>query len=326
MKKTDTTLVPDIKPAPIKERSSLGVVELVLDEGQTLKAHGVVYGVEHQISGDGFEATLFLDQYSQRIKIKNHQAADAEGFERMVLKIRWIAGANGFDKITCMASRGDWQKFLGHGYMLEALVKYYHNGEDAFVVSEFRSQERLTSNCLMDETLLIEKIVSQPIPEKDRAAPEGYEFRLARREDIPGLISLYQDVFETYPSPLIYETYLETVFQSQSLYAVCTDPEGKIVAAASGELYPKHQSSELTDCATLKSARGKSLMRHLLVLLEKELAQKGYICAYTTARARSFGMNNTFYRLGYEFTGRLLNHCDIYGAYEDMNIWVKRLQ
>ena len=66
-------------------------------------------------------------------------------------------------------------------------------------------------------------------------------------------------------------------------------------------------------------------MSHLLEILENEIAHEGYICAYTMARARSFGMNNVFYRLGYEFLGRLVNNCDIYGAYEDMNIWVRNL-
>ncbi len=37
-------------------------------------------------------------------------------------------------------------------------------------------------------------------------------------------------------------------------------------------------------------------------------------------------MNNVFHRLGYEFNGRLVNNCDIFGAYEDMNIWVKDLR
>ena len=66
-------------------------------------------------------------------------------------------------------------------------------------------------------------------------------------------------------------------------------------------------------------------MTHLLRMLERELEKRGYLCAYTMARARSFGMNAVFYGMGYEFMGRLVNNCDIYGAYEDMNIWVRRL-
>ena len=32
------------------------------------------------------------------------------------------------------------------------------------------------------------------------------------------------------------------------------------------------------------------------------------------------------YGLGYEYSGRLVNNCDIYGQFEDMNIWVKLLE
>lgn len=242
------------------------------------------------------------------------------------LKVRFIAEANGFDKILCMASRRDWQQFLRYGYVLEAVLKYSLNGEDAFVVSKFRSQERLTSHNLMEEILLIEKVMEEPRPPQHLSAqPQGFGFRLARQDDVPELIALYQSIFETYPSPLIHSSYLDAVFQKDTLFAVCTR-EGEIVSAASAELQPHLRSAELTDCATKPGARGLGLMSHILALLEREIGERGYVCAYTMARSRSFGMNNVFYRLGYEFLGRLVNNCDIYGAYEDMNIWVRDLR
>lgn len=316
-----TRLVEDIKPIPVKERSNLGVVEITLGEGQTVKAVGVVYGVEHRIKGDGYEARLFMDHYNQRIKILEYSGDNYEG---LILQIRWLAEANGFDKIICMASRSDWLEFLKHGYVLEAVLKHYRRGEDAFAVSKFRSQERLVSHSLMDEILLIEKIMDDKSGPFNSSRPEGYKFRLAKREDMPELIELYRSIFETYPSPLVHASYLETIFQKDTVFAVCTY-DGKIVSAASAELYPEHLAAELTDCATRPEARGKGLMSHILKLLEDELRVRGYICAYTMARSRSFGMNNVFHRLNYEFQGRMVNNCDIYGCYEDMNIWVRRL-
>lgn len=316
-------LIEDLKPVPVKNHSSLGVVELTLDHGQSVKAVGVVYGIEHTISGDGYEATLFLDQYSQRIKIIDYRATDVEA---MVLKVRFLAEANGFDKIICMAHQSDWQYFLRFGYVLEAVLKYYHGGEDAFVVSKFRSQERLDSQNLMDEILMIENVMAEPrAPHEPRVPPPGHEMRLAKRDDIPELIDLYSSIFETYPSPLIHPGYLETIFQTEALFAVCTRA-GEIVSAASAETHPKLRAAELTDCATKRSARGLGLMSHLLALLETTIAHKGYVCAYTMARSRSYGMNKVFYSLGYEFSGRLINNCDIYGDFEDMNIWVKDLR
>jgi beta-lysine N6-acetyltransferase len=319
----------DIKPQTTKERSSLGVVELTLGEGQHVKAVGVVYGLEHTISGDGYEARLFLDQYNQRIKIQSYSGPN---FRALILHIRWIAEANGFDKIICMATHDDWHEFLKHGYVLEAVLKDYFRGEeDAFAMSKFRSQERLISSNLMEEILLIEKIMhDSPLePKKSSEAlqplPEGFTIRMADHGDIQELILLYQSIFESYPSPLVHTSYLETVFLKETLFAVCIHG-GKIVSAASAELQPKNFIAELTDCATKPEARGQGIMSHLLLRLEKELVKKNYLSSYTMARARSYGMNNVFFRLDYEFMGRMVNNCDIYGAYEDMNIWVKHLK
>ncbi|MGE4232663.1 MAG: putative beta-lysine N-acetyltransferase [Bacteriovoracia bacterium] len=315
-------LIEDVKPVPIKQRAQTGIVELKLSEDQTLRAVGVIYGVEHLVKGDGYEATLFLDQYNQRIKILRYQA---ENFESMIMNIRWIAESNGFDKIICMSPRSDWQKFLRFGYVLEAVIKYYINGQDAYVMSKFRSQERLSSGSLMEETLLIENILGAPNPQEPRPLKSSLRVRMAKPTDVPNLISLYQEIFETYPSPLIHSNYFESVFQKDSIFALCEE-NGTITAAASAELSPQYRAAELTDCATRKQYRGHGIMTHILKFLEEELRRRHYICSYTMARARSFGMNNVFYRMGYEFLGRLVNNCDIYGAYEDMNIWVRNLQ
>ncbi len=314
-------LVPDVRPTPSRPRASLGIVELVLDEGQSVKAVGVVYGIEHTVRGEGYEAVLFLDQYNQRIKVLEYRATDMQA---LVLRLRALASANGLDKIVAMATHDDWQEFLRFGYVLEAVIRHYHRGEDAFVVSKFRSQERLTSSSLMEETLLIEQIMAGSHPAEVMPLREGYSIELASRADIPELVALYGSIFESYPSPLIHTSYLETIFGADTVFAVCRSG-GAIVAAASIELHHTDLAAEMTDCATLTEHRGLGLMTHLLRFLEQELERRQYACAYTMARARSYGMNAVFFGMGYEFMGRLINNCDIFGAYEDMNIWVRRL-
>lgn len=319
-------LVPDIKPVPSKGRAPLGVASLVLGDGVVVKAVGVVYGLEHTVRGDDFEAQVFLDHYNQRLRVLEYRADDVTG---MVMALRALADANGFDKILVMASHDDWQAFLRFGYVLEAVLEYFHAGVDAFVVSKFRSQERLSSPNLMEEILLIERIVGERPVGHVRAPPPGFRVRLAEQGDIPALLRLYRRIFESYPSPLGHASYLEQVFQRDSIFAVCVDEgvgPGEVVAAASAELTPGKRAAELTDCATMPPARGKGLMSRILMRLEDELCRREYICAYTMARARSYGMNSVFHQLGYEYTGRLINNCDIYGAYEDMNIWVRDLR
>lgn len=178
----------------------------------------------------------------------------------------------------------------------------------------------------MEGIAVIERVMARQWDATDeKPLPSGYEVRLAKRDDIGELLELYRNIFETYPSPLIHASYLETVFQNETLFAVCTR-DGEIVSAASAEVHPQVHAAELTDCATKRSARGLGLMSHILSRLEWEISEQGYICAYTMARSRSYGMNNVFYRLGYEFMGRLVNNCGVPGDYEDMNISVRDLR
>jgi hypothetical protein len=59
--------------------------------------------------------------------------------------------------------------------------------------------------------------------------------------------------------------------------------------------------------------------------MEKEMDKKGILTLYTIARAASYGMNTVFARLGYEFTGKLVQNTNISGNLENMNVWYKRI-
>lgn len=315
-------LAPDLGGTSVRPRSSRGVVPLRLDANVQVKAIGEVYGLEHRIQGEGYEALVFLDQCNQRIRVLDYRAA---ALEPMILQLRAIAEANGFDKIIVMASANDWLAFLRHGYVLEAVIRYFHQGADAYVVSKFRSQARLASSSLMSEILLIEEIMASPPKSDAGVLPKDCSLRLARRDDIPRLLELYRGIFVSYPSPLVHEAYLRAIFASESLFAICVRGSD-LVAAASAEFHPRARAAELTDCATIPEFRGRGIMSALVRFLENELVRREYLSAYTMARARSVGMNRVFYSLGYEFMGRLVNNCDIQGAFEDMNIWVRSLR
>jgi hypothetical protein len=66
-------------------------------------------------------------------------------------------------------------------------------------------------------------------------------------------------------------------------------------------------------------------MKILLEKLEEDLQSQGIYCAYSIARALSFGMNAVLHQLGYMYRGRLLNNCYIFNKLENMNVWVKDL-
>lgn len=308
-------------PRPLRRVRPMGRVQLVLDEGERTEVLGIVYGLEHTIRAPGYRVKIFLDSYNRRIKVLDYKADD---YKAMILKLRFIATANRFDKIWIKASERDWMEFLKFGYVLEGVLQHFNRGKPAYLVSKFRSQRRLQSRHLMKETLLIEEILARP-RSPTRPLPRGYAIDYAREDDLDGMLALYQQVFKTYPSPLKYREYLRAVLHRDAIFRVVRR-DGSVVAVASAELDPPHLAAELTDCATHPGERGKGLMGAILQALEGDLRRRGYRCAYTMARARSYGMNAAFHSLGYEFNGRMINNCDIYGAFEDMNLWVKNLR
>jgi putative beta-lysine N-acetyltransferase len=82
----------------------------------------------------------------------------------------------------------------------------------------------------------------------------------------------------------------------------------------------------MTDFATRPDCRGRGLANHLLVQAEAAAEKLGIKTAYTIARAYSAGMNITFARNGYTFSGTLTHNTQISGKLESMNVWYKALQ
>ncbi|HBN07270.1 MAG TPA: putative beta-lysine N-acetyltransferase [Cyanobacteria bacterium UBA8530] len=299
----------------------MGVVDFTLNKGVDIRAYGKVYALDYQIREAEYEIDVTVDYYNRRIKVLNFEGS----IPLLCNRLEYLAAKNQFDKIFIKATSDQWQAFLQHGYMLEGVIRHYLNGTDAFVISRFLSQERISSATLLDESTLIQSLMAQPRVEKPHLLPDGYSIQLATEGDIPGITILYSHVFASYPSPLIMPDYIRSTMQSDTLYAFIKDASGNLVSAASADIDTKHSNAEMTDCATFPAERGKGLMGILLRMLEDSLRERDITCAYSMARATERGMNKVFYDLSYEYCGRLINNCDIAGGFEDINIWSKRL-
>ncbi len=300
----------------------MGLVKLTLDRGVKTNVVGTVYGLDYRIEEEGYMLHVFFDYYSRRLKVIDYEVND---YSAMTKRLAYLAEANDFDKIFLKAKLDDFQIFLSHGYLMEGILRYYFRGEDAYILSRFSSKQRAQSERLVEEAQLIEKLIYHSEEKKQRRPLEpGYEIVRATEENIPELVLIYRGVFETYPSPLTSPDYIKSTMHRNVIYRMVVHKDTAI-AAASAEINRKYANAELTDCATIPEAQGKGLMQHLLLTLEDDLRGEEIMTSYSLARAISIGMNKSFFRLGYEFSGRLINNCDIFGRYEDMNIWVKRL-
>ena len=151
---------------------------------------------------------------------------------------------------------------------------------------------------------------------------EGFTCRPARLGDSRILSGVLNQVFSDYPTPLDVDTIQEQIRAGSNLYRLVFDAEGRLAAAASAEIDHKVRSAELTDCATLPAYRGHGLMAYILGQLERDLIRDlGITSQYTMARADEVGMNCVFSKLGWIYSGRLVNNCRMPNGWESMNVW-----
>ena len=299
----------------------MGVVQLTLDKGIKTTIVGTIYGLDFEIEEEDYTVNVFFDYYNKRLKVLDYTC---KNYSNMLKRLAWLAEANCFDKIFIKAHHDDFQDFLSHGYMMEGILRYYFNGNDAYVLSRFSSAQRAESPDLVEESKLIEEIIYESKPAPQRKIPSDIKIIKADKGHISQLVYIYRQVFETYPSPLTNPDYIKSVMDRNVHFVLATQGD-EPVAAASADISQKYSNAELTDCATVPALQGKGVMQFILQELEEILKQKNILTSYTLARAKSVGMNKSFFRLNYEYSGRLIKNCDIYGEFEDLNIWVKRI-
>ncbi len=127
------------------------------------------------------------------------------------------------------------------------------------------------------------------VKQADKLSQPCYVTRTAVEEDIPGMISLFRSVFETYPSPVFDAEYLRTnIKTNRVLYKVAVHDD-KIIGIASADKDQTNLNAEITDCVTNPQYRGQGILNELISELEEHLESKSFICLYTLCRATQAG-------------------------------------
>ncbi|WP_010281429.1 putative beta-lysine N-acetyltransferase [Bacillus timonensis] len=276
------------------------------------------YSELKQIKAATYHANLVVDYFNCRLRVLEYRG----NLNSLLDKVNEIVTEHSFEKVICMARQEDLLEFMAQGFMIEAMIPNYFNGSDTYFVTKYFTNKRRNSEKWMEEEKIITDILRNPRENKRTDTP--FLIRKATHEDAEQLAALYNNVFQIYPTPLNNPDYIQQVMKDSTVFYVVLD-NGGIVSSASAEINTTFHNAELTDCATLEAYRKHGLMKQLLVELEKELMNNGIYCAYSIARALSYGMNKSFYQLGYYYTGRLTNNCYIFDKIEDMNVWVKDL-
>ncbi|MDT9546072.1 MAG: putative beta-lysine N-acetyltransferase [Chlorobium sp.] len=258
---------------------------------------------------------------SARIYVMECAGADPE---TLVPELLALGAERGYGKIFAKVPEPASAAFLRAGFHEEARIPgFFAGGETALFLALFIDARRAhTADAVEIEriaTLARNAEVRFPGP-----LPDGCSLRICTPDDIAVMSDIYREVFPTYPFPIEDPAWLlESMRTHVDYYGV--SHLGRLVALASSEMDLQGGSVEMTDFATLPGWRGNALALHLLLVMEEGMRRKHMRTAFTIARSLSAGMNISFARAGYWFSGTLVNNTNISGGIESMNVWYKPL-
>jgi len=236
-----------------------------------------------------------------------------------------LAGKNDYSKIFAKIPSAKKTVFIDNSYVEEGHIPGYFKGKNTI---HFLSKFLKPSRKIMENRELIEKVLKTASAKDTVESPPDlnpkFTFKVADKNDIPEMAELYKQVFKTYPFPIHEESYLEETIDNNVVYFTIRKNH-KLVALSSSEMDKEARSVEMTDFATLPDYRGEGFALFLLNRMENEMQHHNIRTAYTIARAVSYGMNIVFSKMGYKYSGTLVNNTNISGNLESMNIWWKKL-
>jgi putative beta-lysine N-acetyltransferase len=236
-----------------------------------------------------------------------------------------LARERGYGKILVKAPLSAKALFEKAGYVQEASIPGFFMGKVSLVfMSKFFSKSRMRDPH-MNAYRNMMSAVRQKASEARPFAPSGLlEIVRCTPEDAGEMSRVYQAVFESYPIPIHDPRFLKKNMRGHVDYFSARH-QVQIKALAASEKEKETLSVEMTDFATLPGWEGRGLGCRLLSAMESDMAAQGMITAFSIARARSFGMNIIFGKLGYTYGGLLTNNTHIAGQIESMTVWHKRI-
>jgi putative beta-lysine N-acetyltransferase len=266
-------------------------------------------------------------KYNDRIYLMSLKLREPGKVTEFIEKLDKLANKNKYSKIFAKVPQKTVAAFEMRGYRKAAFIKGSYNGkEDVWFMEKFftplRRKEKYPQKVkeIIATAKRKEQIEEHQIPK----IIKGYDFRIALPEDSEAISEVYQKVFETYPFPIHDPNYIRQTMQENYQYLTIWD-KNKLVALQSNELYPEYRNFEMTDLAILPQYRKKGFPVFLGIESEKELKKEGYVTSFVIARTLSYGSNIAVAKMGYTYTGTLVNNTNISGGLESMNIWYKTL-
>lgn len=264
---------------------------------------------------------------SSRVYLMSMKRADPEHLPRVMAQ---LASENNYGKLIAKVRESQANSFIRKGFKEEARLPGYYlspwgKHEDALLLAYYldnkREQDKAVETHQDVLTKALTNIKKQADNTSDKAVTTAEKLATTDAEEMS---ALYRQIFPSYPFPIHNTKYIQqTMAEHVDYYGIRL--QGKLIALASAEKDLDSLAVEMTDFATHPAHRGQALASQLLNMMESTISDEGFHLAYTIARSTSIGMNRTFAKHGYQYTGRLINNTQISGKIESMNVWFKSL-
>ncbi len=268
------------------------------------------------------KSTIHHGKYSDRVYLMKLCPDDSP---KLIKKMEALATEQGYSKIIAKIQARALPCFLANNYLIEAYIpNFYKNNQDCLFVAKYKNKERC--QIPIGELKSFQGILCSSIkPNFGYKHSLKYILGQLELQDSGQIAEVFRQVFSTYPFPVFNTAYIkETMRENETRYFGLKDG-GRLVGVSTAEMDIANQNAEMTDFAVLPEYRGQNFAHRLLAKMEEGMKCLNIKTLYTIARLKEAGMNKTFLKSGYRYTGTLANNTNIGGSIESMNIYYKHI-
>ena len=315
------------------ESNAVGVAKLLSYNSDTVSLvprHTERYKRRGYVSGGAKEPDkieFINDSIVQHGKFNNRiylQRFSTNKVPDILTKVHQCANENNYSKIFAKVPISFKQKFIEYGYIEEAFVpKLFDAKIDVSFMSKFLNSERANIANPKKINAVLNAALQKEKEQEKYTLPNGFNFKIADKNRVADIASVYKKAFANYSFPIFQTEYiLKTMKQNIEYFCILKDKD--IIALSSLEK-GTFQEVKMSNFATLPEYRGNQFSLFLLEQMERKIKQNNFKISYTIIRAQSYGMNIILAKSGYKYGGTLVNHANVLGKFESMNVWYKTL-
>ncbi len=249
-----------------------------------------------------------------------------EMVNQLIPKLDMLAVENGYTKIFAKVQSQVLPSFISNNYEIEAFVPRFYNGKtDCLFVSKFVDKKR--KSMPLKELELLQDLLgtAEQIVQEEQKDGLKFNIKRLRKSDAKAITEIFKQVFETYPFPVHDPDYIVETMEQHGTQYFGGYEGGKLIGVSTAEIDLENKNAEMTDFAVLPEYRGQNIAFSLLGKMEQKMENAGIKTCYTIARLNQPGMNKTFLKADYKYTGTLVKNTNIGGNIESMNILYKHI-